>query len=72
MIFKEKARKMTELSIMPPVNDGIQVTSSIVQCDGGGKGTALGHPLVYLNMGEQGQITCPYCSRQFILIDSPF
>lgn len=36
-----------------------------VSCSGG-EGS-LGHPLVYLNMGKNKQITCPYCSRVFVL-----
>lgn len=37
-----------------------------VSCDGGG-GT-LGHPKVYLHIDqEKGQITCPYCSRTYVL-----
>ena len=35
-----------------------------VSCDGGGD---LGHPRVYLNMGEAGEIECPYCDRKFVL-----
>ena len=27
----------------------------------------LGHPKVYLDMGDDNQIVCPYCSKQFIL-----
>jgi uncharacterized Zn-finger protein len=38
--------------------------STEVSCDGGG---ALGHPRVYLNMGEAGEVECPYCDRKFIL-----
>ena len=38
--------------------------STEVSCDGGG---ALGHPRVYLNMGEAGDVECPYCDRKFIL-----
>ena len=41
------------------------VTSSNVVCDGGGG--ALGHPKVYLDMGKEKSITCPYCSKSFIL-----
>jgi uncharacterized Zn-finger protein len=33
-------------------------------CDGGG---ALGHPRVYLKIGGEGEIVCPYCSRRFVL-----
>ncbi|HSO42731.1 MAG TPA: zinc-finger domain-containing protein [Rhodospirillales bacterium] len=38
--------------------------SRVVGCDGGGG--ALGHPLVYLNMGDEDEIACPYCSRHFV------
>ena len=27
----------------------------------------LGHPKVYLDMGDSNQIVCPYCSKLFIL-----
>lgn len=36
-----------------------------VVCDGGGG--ALGHPRVFLNMGEKREIDCPYCGRRFVL-----
>ncbi len=42
----------------------IMVDSRVVGCDGGGG--ALGHPLVYLNMGDEDEIYCPYCSRHFV------
>jgi uncharacterized Zn-finger protein len=42
----------------------ITVDSRVVGCDGGGG--ALGHPLVYLNMGDKDEIFCPYCSRHFV------
>jgi uncharacterized Zn-finger protein len=44
--------------------DKITVDSRVVGCDGGGG--ALGHPLVYLNMGDKSDIVCPYCSRHFV------
>jgi uncharacterized Zn-finger protein len=37
----------------------------IVACDGGNG--ALGHPRVYLNMGEKREIDCPYCGRHYVL-----
>ncbi|MBO0332600.1 zinc-finger domain-containing protein [Sneathiella sp. CAU 1612] len=43
----------------------IEVDSPKVACDGG-KGP-LGHPRVYLNMGDKGQVECPYCSRVYVL-----
>jgi len=36
-----------------------------IACDGGG-GT-LGHPKIYLEMGDSTQVICPYCSRHFVL-----
>jgi len=50
------------MSIEPP--EVIEVEVHTVSCDGGGP---LGHPKVYLNLGEDGQIDCPYCDRQFVL-----
>ena len=38
-----------------------------VSCNGGGG--ALGHPQIWLNMGADNSVTCPYCSRQFIKQD---
>ncbi|MFN4163414.1 MAG: zinc-finger domain-containing protein [Ferrovibrio sp.] len=43
----------------------IEVDSPVVACDGGGG--ALGHPRVYLNMGEKHEIDCPYCGRLYLL-----
>ena len=39
-------------------------TASRVSCNGGGG--ALGHPQIWLNMGADNQVTCPYCSRHFV------
>ncbi|MFO1161403.1 MAG: zinc-finger domain-containing protein [Reyranellaceae bacterium] len=43
----------------------ITVETDRVACDGGSG--ALGHPKVYLNLGEEGRIECPYCSRLYVL-----
>ena len=48
-----------------PPPETIHVTDHRVACDGGG-GT-LGHPRVFLELGEAGQATCPYCDRLFVL-----
>lgn len=42
----------------------IEVETKRVGCDGGG---ALGHPLVYLEMGGETEVVCPYCSRTYRL-----
>ena len=35
-----------------------------VACNGGGG--ALGHPQIFLTLGNDGRVTCPYCSREFV------
>lgn len=49
--------------------------SSRVSCDGSTqirstgayKPSALGHPLVYLEIDEKGYVDCPYCDKHFVL-----
>jgi uncharacterized Zn-finger protein len=41
----------------------IEVSGHSAACDGGGG--ALGHPKVYLEMGEATKVDCPYCGRVF-------
>ena len=43
----------------------LEVTSKTVACDG--DNGPLGHPRVYLNMGEKDAIDCPYCGRRYKL-----
>jgi uncharacterized Zn-finger protein len=38
-----------------------------VSCDGGGG--ALGHPRVWLEMGDESFVECPYCDKRFVLKD---
>lgn len=45
------------------------VKSKSVACDGGEE--VLGHPKVYLNMGDEGRVECPYCDALFVLKDGP-
>ena len=51
------------MSIEPP--EIIVVNSTRVACDG--SGGALGHPKVYLEMGDQNFVECGYCDRRFVL-----
>jgi uncharacterized Zn-finger protein len=53
----------------PAYFEVILVDQPSVACDGG-KG-ALGHPRVYLDAGKSGEVTCPYCSRHYVLSDRP-
>jgi uncharacterized Zn-finger protein len=48
-----------------PAPEVIAVRSGRVACDG--VGGALGHPRVWLEMGEADFVECPYCDRRFVL-----
>jgi uncharacterized Zn-finger protein len=43
----------------------IDVEDKVVACDGGDG--PLGHPRVFLNMGDKNAINCPYCGRHYVL-----
>ena len=51
------------MTIPPP--ETIVVNHTRVACDGGGG--ALGHPKVYLEMGQENFVECGYCDRRFVL-----
>ena len=51
-------------AIIPPPEE-IVVSTKRVACDGGGG--VLGHPLVYMDMGEDDFVECGYCDRRFVL-----
>ena len=42
----------------------IETEMSVVKCDGGGG--VLGHPVIYLNLGEEDKVICPYCRKGFV------
>lgn len=48
-----------------PAPEIITVTSRKVKCDGGDG--ALGHPVVWYDMGEEDFVECLYCDRRFVL-----
>ena len=48
-----------------PAPEVIVVKSRRVACDG--VGGALGHPRVWLEMGEADFVECTYCDRRFVL-----
>ena len=50
-----------------PAPEVITVTSHKVKCDGGGG--ALGHPVVWYEMGEDPFVECLYCDRRFVLAE---
>ena len=52
-----------DIAVPPP--EQIVVSTKRVACDGGGG--ALGHPLVYMDMGDEDFVECGYCDRRFVL-----
>ena len=50
-----------------PAPEVVTVRSGRIACDG--VGGALGHPRVFLEMGEADFVECPYCDRRFVLPD---
>jgi uncharacterized Zn-finger protein len=55
----------TEKPMSNEAPETITVSEARVACDGGGG--ALGHPKVYLQIGDEGFVECPYCDRRFLL-----
>jgi uncharacterized Zn-finger protein len=43
----------------------VETDSETVACEG--IGGALGHPRVFLTIGPEGYVECPYCDRRFVL-----
>lgn len=70
-------RKHLLLSAEPMSTQPETVTthSARVTCDGatgirstgGYAPSALGHPLIYLEIDEKGYVDCPYCDKHFVL-----
>lgn len=49
----------------PKFANTFYVQEQQVGCDGGNG--ALGHPLVFLEVEDNGGVICPYCSRKFLM-----
>jgi uncharacterized Zn-finger protein len=61
----EPAPAKPALIVDPNPPEIVTVRSHRVACDG--VGGALGHPRVWLEMGEADFVECPYCDRRFVL-----
>lgn len=59
-------------AVFPPPEE-ILVSSRRVACDGGNGvyGPTLGHPRVYLDLGEDDVVECGYCDRRFVYAAHP-
>ena len=49
----------------PNAPEVVETKDRRVSCDGGGG--ALGHPKVYMDMGQDSSVECKYCDRMFVL-----
>jgi uncharacterized Zn-finger protein len=56
-------RPLAHVSTLSP--EIVMVDDHRIACDG--VGGTLGHPRVYLEMGEAHFVECPYCDRRFVL-----
>ena len=56
---------MSDSKIVPPPPEIVEVSTRRVSCDG--IGGALGHPRIWLEMGEDDFVECGYCDRRFVL-----
>ena len=52
----------SQIKLHPSKPDTYYVSAKQIACDGG----ELGHPKVFLELGDNGSVICPYCSREFI------
>jgi uncharacterized Zn-finger protein len=57
----DDAASETPVSEPPEI---IHVAKKRIACDGGDG--ALGHPRVFLEMGEEDRVECPYCDRLYV------
>ena len=50
-------------AVPSPAAETIFTNDSRVACNGGGG--PLGHPRIFLQIGHENQIACPYCGRVY-------
>ena len=48
-----------------PAVETMTVTTKRVKCDGGSDG--MGHPRVFMDMGDDSSVECKYCGKRFVL-----
>ncbi len=65
LIFKMNLQFNSKNNLGSAHGEVVHVDSKKVSCDGGKD--ASGHLLVYLNVGANDAIVCPYCSKYFTI-----
>ncbi|MEN8721882.1 MAG: zinc-finger domain-containing protein [Alphaproteobacteria bacterium] len=63
--MSSSAEQTNSAGTAPETPETIETDQHRVACNGGGG--ALGHPKVFLEMGDDHQVTCPYCGRLYKL-----
>ena len=58
-------RTEAPFSMLADPPEMVLVETTRVSCDG--VGGALGHPKVFMEMGDSGFVECGYCDRRFVL-----
>ncbi len=58
-----QAQSVSQRTEIPPP-EVVVVTSHRIACDG--DGGALGHPRIFLELGDKPFVECPYCDRRFV------
>ena len=63
-VTPDQLRDMQDDAAIESSSNVIVTNQLRVACNGDG-GT-LGHPQIFLTLGNDGRVTCPYCSREFV------
>ena len=64
IMILDQAIGMQDDAVSKSSENVILTNHSRVACNGGGG--SLGHPQIFLTRGNDGRVTCPYCSREFV------
>ena len=64
IMILDQAIGMQDDAVSESSENVILTNHSRVACNGGGG--SLGHPQIFLTLGNDGRVTCPYCSREFV------
>ena len=64
IMIPDQANGVTDDAASKSSENVIMTNHSRVACNGGGG--PLGHPQIFLTLGNDGRVTCPYCSRAFV------
>jgi len=66
-LFQKNKRTPAPADVVPavhaPTPEEVITDKKRVACDGP---SFSGHPRIYLDMGKNDRVVCPYCSRTFV------